>query len=120
MPDPWVLPTAICLSIFELLVGIGLLFDMQWALGLITALLVLFMVVLGYGLWMGLDVDCGCFGPNDPEGEAFHGLRPALYRDGIMLAAAVSLFWVRWQRGIRPLKISTWYNHNNGKGDEIV
>ena len=42
----------------------------------------LFMAILGYGISMGLDVDCGCFGPEDPESKAFHGLRAALYRDG--------------------------------------
>lgn len=112
MPDPWALPAAICLAVVEVLAGIGLTLDLPKALGMVTALLVLFMAILGYGLWMGLDVDCGCFGPEDPEAKAFHGLRPALYRDWVMLAAAVSLFGFRRKMGLRPLKLSTRYNRN--------
>jgi hypothetical protein len=51
---------------------------------------------------MGLDVDCGCFGPEDPEAEAFHGLRTALYRDLFMLAAVGFLYAWRHYRHIRP------------------
>jgi hypothetical protein len=72
--------------LLEVIAGIGLLFDIRGSLALITGLLVLFMVVLGYGIWMGLDVDCGCFGPEDPEAEAFHGLRLSLFRDLVMMA----------------------------------
>jgi uncharacterized membrane protein YphA (DoxX/SURF4 family) len=119
IPDPWVLPAALCLSVFELLVGIGLMLNIQGALGLVTALLILFMLVLGYGLWIGLDVDCGCFSPQDPEGKAFHGLRPALYRDWVMLAAAAILFWIRRQGKIRTIKISNLYHRNIEKGEKI-
>jgi len=50
-------------------------------------------------------VDCGCFGPEDPEAEAFHGLRPALYRDLAMLAAVVFLYAWRRYRHVKPLRI---------------
>ncbi|MEJ2158353.1 MAG: DoxX family protein, partial [Desulfobacteraceae bacterium] len=59
-------------------------------------LLLLFMMVLGYGIWLGLDVDCGCFAAGDPEGGAYHGLRPALYRDAVMLAGMGYL--ILWKR----------------------
>jgi len=61
---------------------------------------------VGYGLELGLDVDCGCFGPGDPEGRAYHSLRPALYRDTIMLAGIGYLFlWRRWQSA-RPVRLA--------------
>lgn len=81
VPEGLLIPVAIGLPLLEVTAGIGLLFDIRGSLTLITALLVLFMVVLGYGIWVGLDVDCGCFGPEDPEAEAFHGLRRSLFRD---------------------------------------
>ncbi len=98
MPDALVNPAALVLSGLELLGGIGLILGVRGAQITITALLLLFMMVLGYGIWMGLDVDCGCFGPGDPEGSAYHGLRPALYRDAAMLAGMGYLFlWKRRQ-----------------------
>ncbi len=96
LPDALVVPAAVTLSAFELPAGIGLILDAKGAVKAIIGLLLLFMVVLGYGVWMGLDVDCGCFGAGDPEGDAYHGLRPALYRDAVMLAGmGYLLFWRR-------------------------
>ena len=87
----------------EVIAGFGLLFDIRGSLALITGLLVLFMVVLGYGIWMGLDVDCGCFGPEDPETKAFHGLRLSLFRDLVMMAGVFFIYGVRRYRSIRPV-----------------
>ena len=52
---------AIALPAIEGIAGIGLLFDIRGSLLRVAGMLVLFMGVLGYGIWMGLDVDCGCF-----------------------------------------------------------
>ncbi len=90
--------------------GIGLLFDIRGSLALITGLLVLFMVVLGYGIWMGLDVDCGCFGPEDPEAEAFHGLRLSLFRDLVMMAGVIFIYGWRRYRAIRPADVMVIVN----------
>jgi len=49
-------------------------------------------------------VDCGCFGPEEPEAEAFHGLRLALYRDMAMLAAVAFLYGWRRYRRVQPRK----------------
>lgn len=111
IPEITVFPTAMLLSAIELAAGLGLIFDLQYTLGLITGLLVLFMLILGYGLWMGLDVDCGCFGPEDPETEAYHGLRPALYRDLVMLAGIGYLYYHRRRQSISPLTFSTVYKY---------
>ncbi len=105
VPDGLLLTVAVILASLEVVAGVGLLFDVRGSLSVITGLLVLFIAVLGYGIQMGLDVDCGCFGPEDPEAEAFHGLRPALYRDLVMLAGIVFLYGWREYRTIRPIRV---------------
>jgi uncharacterized membrane protein YphA (DoxX/SURF4 family) len=55
VPEGLLMPVAIGLPLLEVIAGIGLLFDIRGSLALITGLLVLFMVVLGYGIgwdWM--------------------------------------------------------------------
>jgi len=104
------MPVAIGLPLLEMIAGIGLLFDIHGSLAMITGLLVLFMVVLGYGIWMGLDVDCGCFGPEDPEAEAFHGLRLSLFRDLLMMAGVFFIYGWRRYRAIRPAGVMVIVN----------
>ena len=87
VPGPLVMPVAIGLPALEVVAAAGLLVDLRGSLSVITILLLIFMAILGYGIYMGLDVDCGCFGPEDPEAKAFHGLREALFRDMGMMAA---------------------------------
>ncbi len=77
VPDGLLLPAAVVLVGLEVTAGIGLLLDIRGSLSVIAGLLALFIAILGYGIQMGLDVACGCFGPDDPEAEAFHGLRSA-------------------------------------------
>lgn len=106
VPDSLLLPVAFSLALLEVAAGVGLLLDVRGSLPVIAGLLVLFVVVLALGLSMGLDVDCGCFGSDDPEVEAFHGLRAALYRDLFMFAIVIFIFGWRCIRGIRPVKLS--------------
>lgn len=94
---------ALGLASLELAAGIGLLVDLRGSLAVVTAMMVLFILVLSYGIHLGLDVDCGCFGPGDPEGEAFHGLRAALVRDLAMMIGIVYLYGWRRLRGAAPL-----------------
>ena len=105
VPEGLLIPVAIGLPVLEVIAGFGLLFDIRGSLGLITGLLVIFMVVLSYGIWLGLDVDCGCFGPEDPEAEAFHGLRLSLLRDLVMMAGVVFIYGWRRYRSIRPTRV---------------
>jgi uncharacterized membrane protein YphA (DoxX/SURF4 family) len=98
LPYTWIMPVAVGLPVLEILAAVGLLFDVRGSLSAITGLLVLFLAILFYGVWLGLDIDCGCFGPGDPEGEAYKGLRPALYRDLVMLAGVAYLYVWRFQR----------------------
>lgn len=106
VPEDFVFPAAIALCLLELMAGVGLLFDVQGSLSIISGLLVLFICVLSYGLWLGLDVDCGCFGPDDPQGQAFHGLRTALLRDITMLAGAGYLYFFRIRQAVKPRPLS--------------
>ena len=100
IPEGLLMPVAIGLPAIEVAAGFGLLFDVRGSLGTIAGLLVLFMVLVGYGILMGLDIDCGCFGPEDPEAEAFHGLRAALVRDLIMMMGVFFLYGYRRYRNL--------------------
>lgn len=110
IPDSWNLPVAVFLAALEAVVGFALLFDIRGSLAIVAGLLALFMVILGYGIWLGLDIDCGCFGPEDPEADAYHGLRPALYRDAIMVVGIIYLYAWRYGRCVKPVSISRWIN----------
>ncbi len=105
VPDPFLMPASIFLPAVEVIAGIGLLFDIRGSLAVISGLLALFIAILGYGLWMGLDVDCGCFGPEDPEAEAFHGLKASLFRDLAMLGMAVFIYFWRHYRTVKTLDV---------------
>ena len=111
VPAELLMPVAIGLPLLEVIAGIGLLFDIRGSLAWITGLLVLFIALLGYGIWMGLDVDCGCFGPEDAEAEAFHGLRLSLFRDLVMMAGAIFIYAWRRYRAIRPVGLIAVVNH---------
>ena len=110
IPESLLVPVAVALPALEVAAGIGLFFDIEGSLSMIAGLLVLFIAILVYGIWMGLDVDCGCFGPDDPEAEAFHGLRLPLYRDMLMLAGIAYIYGWRRYRAIKPVKITFLIN----------
>jgi uncharacterized membrane protein YphA (DoxX/SURF4 family) len=105
VPDPLIMPIAIALPILEIGAAVGLLFDVRGSLGLVTGLLVFFIAVVGYGISMGLDIDCGCFGPGDLEGEAYSGLRPALYRNLILTVGIAYLYTWRFARAVKPVRL---------------
>lgn len=105
LPEVLVMPVALLLPAVEVAAGGGLIVNVRGSLTTITVLMVLFMVVLGYGIWMGLDVDCGCFGPEDPEARAFHGLRQAFYRDIVIMAVVAILYIWRYRRAERPVRL---------------
>jgi len=115
IPETWVMPVAVVLPVLELLAGIGLLLDVAGSLALVTGLLVWFMAILGYGIILGLDVDCGCFGPEEPEAKVFHGLRSAFYRDFLILAGIVYLYVWRYVRTVKPVRWTIFFNANTQK-----
>ena len=115
VPEGILFPVAVMLPLLEVAAGIALLFDIEGSLAVTTGLIVLFIAILVYGIRMGLDVDCGCFGPQDPEARAFHGLRASLYRDLIMLAVVIFIYGWRHHRGIKPVPLwGRWSEDRNG------
>lgn len=100
LPREYADMAALVIPLTEVAAAIGLLCDVKGSLAVITGLLLGFMGVLVYAISIGLDVDCGCYGPGDPEGELFHSLWTSLYRDLGMLALAVFIYF--WRMAFSP------------------
>ncbi|NDV28404.1 MauE/DoxX family redox-associated membrane protein [Desulfovibrio sp. JC010] len=98
---------ALVLPLAEILIAFGLLWDVKGSLSSYSVLLLVFMAVLAHGINMGLDVDCGCFAPDDPEGEAYHSLREALLRDAFLLLGCGYLYLMRRMKGYRSRSMLT-------------
>jgi uncharacterized membrane protein YphA (DoxX/SURF4 family) len=92
LPDSLIQPATITLPILEVVTGLGVFLSIRGSCGAMAGLLLLFIAVLLYGIHLGLDIDCGCFGPEDPE-QAYKGLKAALIRDLVMLAALSCICW---------------------------
>lgn len=92
LPHDLVYPFALLLPVAEIAIGLGTLFAVRGSLTALTALLLVFMAALAWGIHLGLDIDCGCFGPEDPE-QAYKGLKAALLRDFFLLAAVLFVLW---------------------------
>lgn len=105
LPETLGIIAATLLCITELILGIGLILDIKGSLGGIMSLLLLFICVLGYAIHMGYDIDCGCFGPEDPETRAFSSIRTTLIRDGFMLAMGFYLYWWRIKNAYTPRQL---------------
>jgi uncharacterized membrane protein YphA (DoxX/SURF4 family) len=93
VPEFLLAPFAIGLPALEFLAGIGLVFNIRGSLAVIFALLVIFIMVLGYGIVNSLDIDCGCFSPE--ELDARNSLQQAFYRDLLMMGAVFYLYAYR-------------------------
>ena len=92
LPDFLVLPAALALPLIELTAAFLLLRAKSSGLWIAFILMLLFIAVLSYGIWLGLDIDCGCFGPEDMESEAFSNLRTALVRDLLLCIPIIYCF----------------------------
>ena len=90
LPEFLLAPFAIGLPAVEFLAGIGLIFNVRGSFAIIASLLVLFVLVLGYGVMNNMDIDCGCFSPE--EIHAQNSLKQALFRDLLMIVAACYLY----------------------------
>lgn len=93
LPEFLVLPAAILLPLAELIAAVLLVCGKIQGLWLSAMLMACFIGVLSYGIHLGLDIDCGCFGPEDYEHAAFSGLRAALARDLLLLIPLIYGFW---------------------------
>jgi uncharacterized membrane protein YphA (DoxX/SURF4 family) len=109
LPDILIMPIAVTLPLLEVIAGIGLVLDLRSSLAVVAVLLLFFLAVVSYGIWMGLDIDCGCFGPGDPEGEAYKSLRPAFYRNIALLTGIVYLYCLRFNRAFEPVRLGRFF-----------
>lgn len=101
LPDMFASAAALLLPLLELLAAFLLIRNNRAGLLLSGLLLLLFISVLTYGISLGLDIDCGCFGPEDPEHKAFTGLKAALIRDLLLFIPIIYSFWVVHQTKTR-------------------
>lgn len=99
VPEFFLPVVAIGLPTLEVLAGIALIFDMRIGLHTISGMIILFIVILGYGVMLGLDIDCGCFGAQELQER--QSLHHAFYRDFVFLGAAIFLYWSRYVRNRR-------------------
>jgi hypothetical protein len=96
IPEMLLPVVAIGLPALEVSSGVALLFKVRGSLTVITGLLILFIAVLGYGILNDLNVDCGCFGPEEIAGQ--QSLRQAFIRDLLLVGAASFLYYSRRTR----------------------
>ncbi len=100
LPEELLVPVAIGLPAIEFLAGLGLILNVRGSLKVIAGLLAMFLVILGYAISNNLEVDCGCFSPE--EISAQNNLRLAVLRDIGLLA--VCLYLLTWRRFNRRLQ----------------
>jgi hypothetical protein len=93
VPEAILFPVALAICWGEFFTAVGLLLKKKWALIATLVFMLVFIGVLSYGIYLGLDIDCGCFGPEDPEHKAFSGLRLALVRDLMLMVPLLFAFW---------------------------
>ncbi|MBI4602379.1 MAG: hypothetical protein HY721_10515 [Planctomycetes bacterium] len=101
--------TAAGIAGLEIAAGLGLIFDVRGALALTATLLVLFCAVLGYGILLGLDIDCGCLAFFELRGDKTT-LREALWRDLLLLALCGYLYWLRFAIPRRPWRLARLFS----------
>jgi uncharacterized membrane protein YphA (DoxX/SURF4 family) len=90
VPESLLAPVAISLPVVEFLAGLGLIFAIRGSLSIIFGLLIMFVIILWYGILRHLDIDCGCFSPEELKSHA--SLWNAFYRDLAMIAAVIYLY----------------------------
>ncbi len=102
VPEATVYFSAVVLVTLELVAGVGLALDIRGSLTLTAALLAIFGVVLAYGIWLGLEIECGCFGLGGSERAQGETLAGGLSRDLAWLALCGYLYCFRALSGVRP------------------
>ena len=87
LPPAIVSPAAHFLPPFELFVGLWLLsgIGLRYAALVTTLLLTVFFAVMVRSYFLGLEINCGCFGPGERLGPM------TLLRDGSLLALAIAV-----------------------------
>jgi uncharacterized membrane protein YphA (DoxX/SURF4 family) len=90
VPDILLPVVAIGLPAAEFLAGLGLVLNIRGSLAVIFNLLVFFIMLLGYGIFNDMNIDCGCF--STEEINSRNSLKQALFRDIFMILAACYLY----------------------------
>ena len=90
VPDILLPAVAIVLPAAEFLAGLGLVMNIRGSLMVIFNLLIVFIMVLGYGIFNDMNIDCGCFSTEDIN--AHNSLKQALFRDLFMILATCYLY----------------------------
>lgn len=104
VPESLLVIVAIGLPLLEIAAGAGLIFDIKGSLTAISAMIIMFIVILWYGILNNLDIDCGCFSLE--EQKTHDSLKEAFYRDWAMLGGAMYLYFYRFvTRGFKIQKI---------------
>ena len=107
LPEELNMAAAVGICLCELVFGTGLVLDIRGSLLPILVLLLIFVAVLGYAIHMGYDIDCGCFGPEDPESKAFSSLRTSIARNLVMIGVVIYLYTWRHVAGHIPVSLKT-------------
>jgi uncharacterized membrane protein YphA (DoxX/SURF4 family) len=93
--------SALILPWLELVCGICLIIN-HWPRGgafIIAVLMVVFMGALGYNIYRGIDVNCGCFTLTE---EAPGNMWLYLLRDVLFLAMAIFIAFYRGNENLNP------------------
>jgi uncharacterized membrane protein YphA (DoxX/SURF4 family) len=100
VPDALVRLTTWVIGLLEILVGIGLAVNLRGSLTVVLLLLTLFVGVLVYGIVLGLDIECGCFGPG------YHlSLKTQVAIDFGLLTWCGLVYWSRRKCGARTIRL---------------
>jgi hypothetical protein len=116
--DEAVFPLAIAIPLLEIAAGIGIALDVRGSLTILTGITAVFCAALIYGIWLGLDIDCGCFELGTSRGSST-GLVAALARDAALLICGSYLFWWRYHHGVRPPGLVTFIKPLFQQGGQI-
>lgn len=106
LPESGVIFVARTLPWFEAALGAMLVlgFGLRWVAAAASALLLAFFAIMVRSYALGLEIDCGCFGPGDALSWK------TLVRDGLLTSVAVALaiFSFRNARGSTPSPSETF------------
>jgi len=97
LPYAWNFLVAATLPYLELLCGVLLLLNQRVrpAVLVLIALNLVFMLLLGYTIARGLDIDCGCFNPN---AESKTSPWTALWRDAGLMVLMIVTWLLRYRQ----------------------
>ena len=102
--DALVLPSAWIISLSEVLAGMALAANVRGSLATVLVLLTGFIGVLIYAIALGLDVDCGCLGPD------YHvTLKTQLVIDMGLVVWCGLIHWTRKRSGTRTMDLASMF-----------